>query len=51
MLAFLREYLVVGLKMLYPNYTVNPKCYVYCDFSITVWDMHINACTPTKRNP
>ena len=24
-LAFLREYLVGGLKMLYPNYTVNPQ--------------------------
>ena len=51
-LAFLREYLVGGLKM-FLSFTQmwTPRCYVYCDFCNYSLDMQINACTPKERDP
>ena len=51
-LAFLREYLVGELKMLFKLTPLcTPRSYASCGARITIWTCTLNACTPRERNP
>ena len=50
-LAFLREYLVGGLKMFFSCHFMNPQMLCILRFLNHSSGMHINTCSPRERNP